>query len=86
MVCTGGSKREKSWKKFAFPGKTKGERMMKSVPLAPGVISELLIAELAPNSALALPAAKGAGASEECLFPPVIINDFAMKGGGINMG
>jgi hypothetical protein len=69
-----------------LPRQKKGERMMKSMPLAPGVISELLIAQPAPNSALALPAAKGAGASEECLFASVIVNSFAMKGGGINMG
>jgi hypothetical protein len=60
--------------------------MMKSMPLAPGVVSELLIVKLAPNSALVLPAVRVTGASEECLFASVIINDFAMKGGGINMG
>ena len=42
--------------------------MMKSMPLAPGVGSVLLIVENAPNSTLASPADQGAGASADCLF------------------
>ena len=42
--------------------------MMKSMPLAPGGGSTLLIVERAPHSALARPINQGAGPSAECLF------------------
>lgn len=72
---------------MSFHRKAKGERMMKSMPLAPGVRSVLLIAEKAPNSALASLTNQGAGASAECLFASIaVIGNLVGKGGGADMG